>query len=166
MKRPVVNPTKPHKESHQDHRLRTASSISYRRELKYFYCRQIFTLGPDVILNTGIYKKFGSHNGSLTLSMHHSENTKIKLITIIKQRRVLLANPTNTAIQSKKTTSWTTAGQAEDIASGHNPRCESFMKRPSLSLRPEPPSCMIGLTTRHAVCRIISRLHKVYPILL
>ena len=48
-----------------------------------------FILGPDVILNTKIHKTFGSHNGPLTQSMHHSENTKIKLITMIKQRRVL-----------------------------------------------------------------------------
>ena len=34
-------------------------------------------------------QKFGSHNGSLTQSMHRSENTKIKLITMLKQRRVL-----------------------------------------------------------------------------
>ena len=37
------------------------------------YCRQIFTLGPDVILNIEIieiYKKFGLPNGSLTQSMH------------------------------------------------------------------------------------------------
>ena len=29
--------------------------------------------------------------------MHHTDNTKIKLITMIKQKRVLLAEPTNTA---------------------------------------------------------------------
>ena len=28
--------------------------------------------------------------------MHHSENTEIKLITMIKQRRAFLANPKNT----------------------------------------------------------------------
>ena len=27
-------------------------------------------MGPDVFLNTKIHKKFGSHNGSLTQSMH------------------------------------------------------------------------------------------------
>ena len=30
--------------------------------LKHFYCRQVFTLGSDVILSTKIYKKFSSHN--------------------------------------------------------------------------------------------------------
>ena len=54
------------------------------------------SLGPDVILNTELHKKkFSSHNGSLTQSMNYSENTKIKLITMINQRTVLLANPTN-----------------------------------------------------------------------
>ena len=43
-----------------------------------------FTLGPDVVLNTEIHKKFGSRTGSLTHPMHHSEKTKIKLITIMK----------------------------------------------------------------------------------
>ena len=33
-------------------------------------------------------------------STHHSENTKIKLITVLKQRTVLLANLTNTTVQS------------------------------------------------------------------
>ena len=34
--------------------------------------------GPDIILNTKkkIHKKFGSHNGFLTQSMHLSKNTK------------------------------------------------------------------------------------------
>ena len=58
------------------------------------------SLGPDVFLNTKIQKKFGSHNGSLTLSMHDSEDTKIKLITIMKQRKVLLTKPKPTASQS------------------------------------------------------------------
>ena len=36
-----------------------------------------FTLGPDIILNKKkIHKKFGSHNGFLTQSMHLSEKTK------------------------------------------------------------------------------------------
>ena len=39
------------------------------RRLKHLY----FHLGPDVILNTKIHKLFGSHKGSLTQSMHHSE---------------------------------------------------------------------------------------------
>ena len=47
-----------------------------------------------------IYKKFGSHNGSLTQYRHHCKNTKIKLITMIKQRRVRLANPTTTVSQN------------------------------------------------------------------
>ena len=36
----------------------------------------------------------------------------------------------------KEATSWTTVGQAKP-----QPTCESFMSRPSLSLRPDPPSC-------------------------
>ena len=43
--------------------------------LKAFHCTY-FTMGPDIILNTKIHKKFGSHNGFLTQSMHLSENTK------------------------------------------------------------------------------------------
>ena len=34
-------------------------------------------------------QKAGSHKGSLTQSMHHSEDTKIKLISMMKQRQVL-----------------------------------------------------------------------------
>ena len=44
-------------------------------EFKGFHCTN-FTLGPDIILNTKIHKKFGSHNGFLTQSMHLSKNTK------------------------------------------------------------------------------------------
>ena len=47
--------------------------------LKAFHCTN-FTLDPDIILNTKIHKKFGSHNGFLTQSMHLSER-KIKSIT-------------------------------------------------------------------------------------
>ena len=47
-----------------------------------------------------VYKTFGSHNGFLAQSMHHSENTKINLITMIKQRRVLLAN-SETAVSQR-----------------------------------------------------------------
>ena len=43
--------------------------------LKAFHCLN-FTLGPDIILYTKIHKKFGSHNGFVTQSMHLSENTK------------------------------------------------------------------------------------------
>ena len=56
-------------------------------------------LGPEVILNTKIHNKFGSHNGSLTESMHHSENPKIQTDHYDEKRRVLLANPTPTASQ-------------------------------------------------------------------
>ena len=35
-------------------------------------------MGPDAILYAKRHKKFGSHNGSLTQSIYHSENTKIK----------------------------------------------------------------------------------------
>ena len=41
-----------------------------------------------------IHKIFGCHNDSPTQSMHHSENIKLKLITTIKLRSVLLANTT------------------------------------------------------------------------
>ena len=38
--------------------------------LKAFHCTNL-TLGPDIIVNTKkIHKKFGSHNGFLTQSMH------------------------------------------------------------------------------------------------
>ena len=37
--------------------------------LKAFH-RTNFTLGPDIILNTKIHKKFGSHDGFQTQSMH------------------------------------------------------------------------------------------------
>ena len=38
-----------------------------------------------------MHKKFGSHNVFLTQSMHHSEDTKIRLITMMKQSKVTLA---------------------------------------------------------------------------
>ena len=40
-----------------------------------------FTLGADVI-----HKQFSSRNGSLTQLMHHSDDMKIKSITMIKQK--------------------------------------------------------------------------------
>ena len=45
--------------------------------LKAFNCTN-FTLGPDIVLNKKrkIHKKFSSHYGFLTQSMHLSENTK------------------------------------------------------------------------------------------
>ena len=39
---------------------------------------------------------------------------------MIKQRRVLLANPINTASMSERKPRLTTTGQAKDIASGPN----------------------------------------------
>ena len=62
--------------------------------LKYFQLSTNFTLGPDIIHNTKIHKQFSSRNGSLTQSMHYSDDIKIKLITLIKQRKVLLAKST------------------------------------------------------------------------
>ena len=50
----------------------------------------IYGLGPDVFLNTKRHKNFGSHNGSI---LHRSEDTKFKVITMVKQGRVLLAKP-------------------------------------------------------------------------
>ena len=38
-------------ELHQDHRIRTVGSINHCG-LKHFYCRHIFSLGPDEILIT------------------------------------------------------------------------------------------------------------------
>ena len=52
-----------------------------------------------------MHTKFGSHNGSLYQSMRHSENTKIKLITTMKKRKLaidLLANPTNQPARVKE----------------------------------------------------------------
>ena len=46
--------------------------------LKLFYCRQNLTPGLDVIFDTKIQKKFGSHNGSLAKTMDDSEDTKHK----------------------------------------------------------------------------------------
>ena len=42
----------------------------------------------------GVNRQFISRNGSLTQSMHHSDDIKTKLITMIKQRKVLLAKST------------------------------------------------------------------------
>ena len=47
-----------------------------------------------------IHKMLGSHNGSQTQSMHHSEDTKTRLITMMKQRQVLLPNTKPIASQS------------------------------------------------------------------
>ena len=43
--------------------------------VKIFLTVDKLHLGPDVFLNANIHKKFGSHNGSLIQSMHHSEDT-------------------------------------------------------------------------------------------
>ena len=90
--------------------------------LKAFHCTN-FTLGPDIILNTKIHKKFGSRNDFLIQSMHLSENKKPNRSLWQKKERVLLANPPLQARASpplhariKGTTSWTTVGQAKDIA--------------------------------------------------
>ena len=56
--------------------------------------------GPDVIHNTKIHKQFSLRNGCLTQSMHHSDDIKIKLITMIKQRKILLAKSKSTASHS------------------------------------------------------------------
>ena len=88
---------------------------------------------------------FKIHNGSLTQSMHHNDNTKIKLITMMKQRRVLLANPTNTANQQERKPLVEPrhggSSKRHTCSIKPQPTCESFMKRPPLSLRPEPPPC-------------------------
>ena len=59
---------------------------------------------PSFILNTKIHKTC-SHNGFLTQSICHSENTKIKLITVMKQ--VLLnINVVVDATNHSKVVSW------------------------------------------------------------
>ena len=68
--------------------------------LTIFYCRQNSPWVPMQFLLQKYKKTFGSHYSSITQSMHHSKHTAIKLITMMKHRRVLLANPTPTASQS------------------------------------------------------------------
>ena len=61
--------------------------------LKAFHCTN-FNLGPDIILKTKKkknIKKFGSHNGFLTRSMHL--NTKSNRSLWRNKERVLLATP-------------------------------------------------------------------------
>ena len=58
--------------------------------LKVCHCTN-FTLSPDIILTTKIHKKFGSHNGFLTQSMHLSENKKSIRSLWRNKERVLLA---------------------------------------------------------------------------
>ena len=115
------------KKKHQDHRLGTVGSITYRGCLKHFYCRQIITLGPDVILNTKMHTKFGSHNGSLTQSMHIMKTQKSTSYKHCQQRlKKTLVEP---------------RGPSQRHGIKPQSTYESFMKRPSLSLRPEPPPC-------------------------
>ena len=78
------------------------ASVAYTTwEFKALTLSTDFTLSHKLILKTKMHKnKFGPHNGSITQSMPHSENTKIKLIIMMEQRRVLLANPTTTVKQS------------------------------------------------------------------
>ena len=71
----------------------------------------MFTLGPDVILNTKINKNIGSHNGFVTQSMHynqinHYDKTK---------KSILGQSYKHCQPELKKTTSWTTAGQDKNI---------------------------------------------------
>ena len=44
----------------------------------------------------------------------------------MKHRRVLMAKPTPIVSQVKENTSWTTAGQAKDIASSPNPLVKAY----------------------------------------
>ena len=69
---------------------------------KMFRVRTKLTVGRVGKPETHIYCRLS--NGSQTESMHYglSENTKIKLITMIKQRRVILAFPIKTAGHSKR----------------------------------------------------------------
>ena len=135
-----------------------------------FHCIN-FTQGPDIILNTKIHKKFGSHNGFLTQSMHLSKNTKSNRSLWRNKERVLLANPPPQA-RVKETTSWTTVGQAKDIAPSPNPLVKALCRGrhwvwgPTRRRAVKEWSISInrgGLITRHAVCCI---KYGLYPILL
>ena len=52
------------------------------------YCRQFFTMDPDIILNT---KHIKISSIRIMAPMHHGENTKL----MIKQGRLRFTNPTN-----------------------------------------------------------------------
>ena len=75
-------------------------------------------MGPDVILNTNMHKNFGSYNGSLTQSMHHTENTNIILITMMKQ----ILHPLRARVKENHGR----LSQRHSIKP--QPTCESFMK--------------------------------------
>ena len=91
--------SKNNKATQNENNIRTTALeqlVSYTTgDLKHFYCWQIFTPGPDIILDTKIYKMFGFHK------LPNSVYAIVKTQSLLKQKRVLLlANPTNTASQS------------------------------------------------------------------
>ena len=71
-------------EQHQDHILRTVSSINWGggggggKGIKAVLQSANFTLSPDATLNTEIHKKNRFAYTLPTQSMHQSENIKIK----------------------------------------------------------------------------------------
>ena len=91
--------SKNHKASQSKNNSRTTSLEQHK--LPGVVNALLLSTNLHVSLNTQIYKTFDSHNGSLTQSMHHSANTEIKLITMMKQSRVYLANATKTTSQRK-----------------------------------------------------------------
>ena len=67
------------------------SVVYTTRGFKAFHCTN-FTLGPDMIFIQKMHKKFGSHNGFLTQSMHLGENTKSNR-SLWRNKERVLANP-------------------------------------------------------------------------
>ena len=105
--------------------------------------------------------------------MHHSDHIKIKLITIIKQRKILLAKSKSIAIQSLRKPlvepQWAkpkTNHQAPtySLKLYEEAVIESEARTTVVQLKSEASSSiMIRFITRHAVCRII---YGLYPILI
>ena len=65
-------------------------------------------------------------------SVYHSENTNIKLITMMKQRRAFK----HCQPELQKTTGWTTAGQADTVSQSYRKQLvEPWRTKPTLSAR-------------------------------
>ena len=71
MKRLVGQDTKPHK---NENNIKTNALERSVQNYQGVAGKQIFTLSPEVMLNTKAGKKRDSHKGSLSQSMHHSKN--------------------------------------------------------------------------------------------
>ena len=85
-----------------------------------FHCTN-FTLVPDIILNTKQTKKkkkFGSHNGFVTQCI--SAKTQNQIDHCDETREECSGLIPHCKLELKETTSWTTVGQAKDIASSPN----------------------------------------------